>query len=69
MKNVNRVEQGADRYVIGHIAPYDQKNEMFKRPFWDPDMMALGQKFYFKSVMPKDRPGFLFIKCLHMLQT
>lgn len=58
MKHVNRIEQGADRYVVGPIASYDQKNEMFKRPFWDPDMMDLGQRFYFKSVMPKDRPGY-----------
>ena len=36
MKNVNRIEQGANRYVVGPIASYDQKNEVFKRPFWDP---------------------------------
>jgi epoxyqueuosine reductase len=58
MKNVNRIERGADRYVVGHVEPYDQKNEMFKRPFWDPDMKQLGQKFYFEPVMPKERPGY-----------
>ena len=30
MRNVNYVDQGAGRYVVGDAAPYDQKNEMFK---------------------------------------
>jgi len=32
MRSVNFVDQGASRYLIGNVEPYDQKNEMFKRP-------------------------------------
>ena len=58
MKTVNSIDQGAGRYVTGDVRPFDQKNEMFKRPFWDPQMQPLGKKFYYDRVMPKDRPGY-----------
>jgi len=58
MKNYRFVEQGASRYVVDDVTSYDQKNEMFKRPFWDPQMLALGERFYRTPVMPKDKPGF-----------
>ena len=51
-------EQGAGRYVVGKVGPFDQKNEMFRRPFWDPKMLALGKKFYMTEVPPKNKPGF-----------
>ncbi len=46
MRTVSYVDQGANRYVVGNVTPYDQKNEMFKRCWWDPSMAALGEKFY-----------------------
>ena len=58
MKSIRFVDQGASRYLISNIEPYDQKNEMFKRPFWDSQMKAVGEKFYFTPVMPKDKPGY-----------
>ena len=58
MINVNYVDQGAGRYVVGDAAPYDQKNEMFKRPFWDPAAKDLEQKFYFTPVKPGQKPGY-----------
>ena len=51
-------EQGAGRYVVGKAERFDQKNEMFCRPLWDPAMLALGKKFYMTEVPPKDKPGF-----------
>jgi reductive dehalogenase len=57
MKNAS-AEQGAGRYVVGKVGPFDQKNEMFRRPFWDPEMLALGKKFYMTEVPPKNKPGF-----------
>ena len=50
--------KGAGRYVVGEVRQFDQKNEMFKRPFWDPEMLDLGQRFYRNEVMPKDKPGY-----------
>ena len=58
MNSYKLIEQGAGRYVVGSVKPYDQKNEMFKRPFWDPQMLDLGERFYRKPVMPKDESGY-----------
>ena len=58
MRSVNYVEKGACRYVAGDLAPYDQKNEMFKRPFWDPTMMDLGKKFYSTPIIPRKKSGY-----------
>ena len=55
---VNFVDKGADRYVVGKMERFDQKNEMFKRPLWDPKTLDLGRKFYMEEVMPKDKPGY-----------
>jgi reductive dehalogenase len=44
--------------VVDRIEPYDQKNEMFKRPFWDPQMLDLGERFYRKPVLPRDKAGY-----------
>ena len=51
---VNYLEKGASRYVIGETQSFDQKNEMFKRPLWEPEMLGLGKKFYKDKVMPKN---------------
>ncbi len=58
MKRAKFVAQGASRYITGNMEQYDQKNEMFKRPFWDPMMKELGEKFYFAPVIPKEKPGY-----------
>jgi reductive dehalogenase len=60
LNSVNPMSMGAERYVVGNVEPYDQKNEMFKRPFWDPKIHKLRDKFYFRTVPPKDRPGYRF---------
>jgi len=57
MKKVNHVEKGSERYVAGKIEPFNQKNEMFKRPFWDSKVQASGNKFYEELVPPRDKPG------------
>lgn len=56
--HVNYVEKGASRYLINEVGPFDQKNEMFKRPMWDPVVMALGKRFYKDHVMPRKSPGY-----------
>ena len=58
IKSVKYVDQGAGRYVSGDVGQYDQKNEMFKRSFWDPGMIELGKRFYFTPVSPKKNPGY-----------
>jgi epoxyqueuosine reductase len=58
MRSVNYVDKGASRYIVGDVAPYDQKNEMFKRPFWDPAMKDLGKKFYYTPIIPREKSGY-----------
>jgi len=53
-----KVRKGAGRYIRGDAPPFDQKNEMFKRPFWDPEMRDLFQRFYRDKVPPKNKPGY-----------
>jgi len=52
------VAKGADRYVVGEVERYDQKNEMYKRVRWDPSVQDIGQRF-FGTIMPNEnRPGY-----------
>ena len=55
---IGTAEKGAGRYVVGKVEGFDQKNEMFCRPLWDPAMSQLGKKFYMTEVPPRDKPGF-----------
>jgi reductive dehalogenase len=52
------VDTGARRYVVGNVAQFDQKNEMFCRPLWDEEMLDLGKKFYMTEVPPRNKPGY-----------
>ena len=36
---------------------FDQKNEMFKRAFWDEKMQSLGNRFY-KDIKYQDKDGY-----------
>lgn len=55
---VNLVDKGASRYVVGNVERFDQKNEMFNRPLWEPKMMDLGRKLNEEEVMPGNEPGY-----------
>jgi len=48
--------RGADRYVVGEVKRFDQKNNMFFRTVLDPNLADL-KKFWAK-VEVKDTPGF-----------
>lgn len=56
--SVNYIEKGASRYLVGETNPFDQKNEMFKRPLWDKDFFSLGEKFYREKVSARNKPGY-----------
>lgn len=57
-KKYRSADKGADRYVVGNVPPFDQKNEMFKRMLWDPEMLELGKKFYGQPTLPKKSHGY-----------
>jgi len=52
----NLVAKGADRYVVGEVERFDQKNHAFLRATWEPSLIDLGRQFY-GVVYPKDKPG------------
>lgn len=55
-----RAREGANRYIVGDVPRFDQKNEMYKRPRWDPSV-EFGTK-YFGIVMPReDKPGYTLL--------
>ena len=49
--------RGADRYAVGKVERFDQKNAMYFRAVWDPSVSELGKK-YFTVFQPKDKPGY-----------
>ena len=44
------------KYISGEVKRFDQKNEMFKRPRWDPDMAEVAKEI-FGYVYPKEKYG------------
>ena len=56
MRKRHSKETGTAKYISGEVKSFDQKNEMFKRPRWDPDMAEVGKKI-FGYVYPKEKYG------------
>lgn len=46
-----------EKYQAASVEPFDQKNEMFKRVRWQPELRNAGRSYY-GVVNPQDRPGF-----------
>lgn len=46
-----------EKYQAANAAPFDQKNEMFKRVRWEPEFKQHARNYY-GVVTPKDKPGF-----------
>ncbi len=57
-KNFRIADKGSDRYIVGEVTQFDQKNEMFKRILWDPKLLELGKKFYNGPVSPTKNAGY-----------
>ena len=47
------------KWIAGQVERFDQKNETFKRPFWDPEMKDV-RRPVFGTVMPKDKAGYRY---------
>ena len=58
MKNINNIDKGADRYVVGKVKPFNQKNEMFKRPLWDSKLAHLRGEVARKKLTLSSKPGY-----------
>jgi len=53
--------KGTDRYVVGQVESFDQKNEMLKRSTWDPAWHDLAKGYYARFeglAYPGDRDGY-----------
>jgi len=57
-RNFKIAEKGSSRYVVGEVEQYDQKNEIYKRMLWDPDLLEVGKRFYIEPVYPKMQVGY-----------
>lgn len=49
--------KGTSRYIVGPIARFDQKNEMFKRCRWEPQFQAMREEDY-GFHYPKNKNGY-----------
>ncbi len=47
---------GTSKFIAGEVQRFDQKNEMFKRPRWDPAMAEVAKKI-FGYVYPQEKYG------------
>ncbi len=58
------IAKGASSYVVGKVERFDQKNEMFKRPSWDPSQSDVGKRFYatkdYAELLERNKPGYTF---------
>lgn len=50
------LEEWERKYIVGPIQRFDQKNEMFKRSWWDPELKELYEKVY-QRMTPRDKAG------------
>ena len=48
--------KGTAKYIIGEVSRFDQKNEMYKRTRWQPELRETGRKL-FGLVYPRDKNG------------
>ena len=63
--SIKTVAQGAERYVTGKVAPYDQKNEMFKRGkffelVWLKARGGMKKELRIKELVPYFRLGYVY---------
>ena len=56
MKNIT-MEQWENKYVEGEITRFDQKNQMFHRPGWDPEINGMVEDWSLNGP-PQDEAGF-----------
>ena len=54
---IGSVEMSAGRCVVSDVKRFDQKNEMFCRPLWDPEILELGNRFYMTEVPNRFKPA------------
>ena len=45
------------KYIVESIERFDQKNHMFSRPWWDPKMKDIHEKFYRQRIIPGEKAG------------
>jgi len=52
--------KGTAKYIVGKVERFDQKNEMWRRPRWDPSQREIGRKVYGTSFthLREDQPGY-----------
>ena len=49
---------GTAKYIAGKVERFDQKNEMWRRPRWDPGQHEIGKKVYGTVWFPRRKQGY-----------
>ncbi len=60
MSGVNASAGIKNKYIVGTVERFDQKNEMYKRARWDPAMIELGRQMY-GVIAPRDKDGYTLV--------
>ncbi len=50
--------EGTAKYIAGKVERFDQKNEMWRRPRWDPTQREIGKKVYGTVWFPRKKQGY-----------
>jgi len=46
-----------NKYIVGPLETFDQKNDFYKRSWWDPGVKDIYDKVYGQRIIPRDKPG------------
>lgn len=51
------LDQWEKKYIVAPQERFDQKNELYKRSWWDPEMKAIYEKVYQERIAPREKAG------------
>lgn len=60
MVGVETGPKNKNKYIVGNVQRFDQKNEMYKRARWDPAMVDLGKQMY-GIIPPRNKDGYTLV--------
>ncbi|MDO8673969.1 MAG: hypothetical protein Q7O66_21370, partial [Dehalococcoidia bacterium] len=60
MSDVKVAPGSKNKYAVGNVERFDQKNEMYKRARWDPAMIELGRQMY-GVIAPRNKDGYTLV--------
>ena len=56
MRHLN-LNEWEEKYIVGPQERFDQKNELYKRSWWDPGVKEIYEKVYAQRIAPSEKAG------------